>query len=218
MSAKHAPSTKSLRAPILPNELEPAALASLDDVDLNGSRVDACALAGARGDHVRFDAVRLAGGVLRESKVTQLSWLDVFCERCDFSMIEWPEARWTRVEFRDCRLTGAKVEEAELDEVRFVECQLDYVSFAGARLRRVAFERCRLNEAAFTSADLSGAMFAECHFDGVDWSGAKLHGADVSTSTLREVRAAPADVRGLVVNREQAAALAQLFGLVIRGV
>lgn len=216
MNPKQSPSTKGFRAPILPNALEPAVLANLDDVDLDRSRLEGCALAGERGDRVRFDAVRVAGGTVRESKVTRLSWLDVLCERCDLSMIEWPEAQWTRVEFRDCRLTGAKIEEAELDEVRFVECQLDYASFAGTRLKRVAFERCRLHEATFTSADLSGALFAQCHFEGVDLIGAKLQGADVSTSTLRGVRAGPGDVRGLIVNREQATVLSQLFGLVIR--
>jgi hypothetical protein len=37
----------------------------------------------------------------------------------------------------------------------------------------------------------------------------------VSTSSLSEVRVGAGDVRGLVVNREQATVLSQLFGLVL---
>ena len=56
----------------------------------------------------------------------------------------------------------------------------------------------------------------KCDLSGGDFTGAKLHGADVSSSSLGEVRVGAGDVRGLVVNREQAAALSRLFGLVVR--
>jgi uncharacterized protein YjbI with pentapeptide repeats len=210
------PAAKQIRAPKIPGGMEPMDVAELDALDLDRCRLDACALAKQSGDRIRFDAVRVVGGTMSETKLTRLSWLDVLCERCDLSLIEWPDAQWSRVEFRDCRFAGGKVEGAELDEVRFVECQLDYASFSGTRFRRVAFERCHLREATFALADLAGTAFLECNLLGIDLSGAKLHGADVSTSALSEVRVGASDVRGLVVNREQAAVLSQLFGLVIR--
>jgi hypothetical protein len=43
-----------------------------------------------------------------------------------------------------------------------------------------------------------------------------LKDADVSTSRLSEVKVGVKDLRGLVVSREQAAALAMLLGLVVR--
>jgi hypothetical protein len=49
-----------------------------------------------------------------------------------------------------------------------------------------------------------------------DLSGAKLSNVDVSASVLGAVRVRAGDVRGLIVNREQAATFAQLFGLVVR--
>jgi uncharacterized protein YjbI with pentapeptide repeats len=80
----------------------------------------------------------------------------------------------------------------------------------------VSFEACRLKEADFTGADLAGTSFVRCDLSGTDFSGAKLRGADMSTSTLGEIRVGAGDVRGLVVNREQAAMLSRLLGLVLR--
>jgi uncharacterized protein YjbI with pentapeptide repeats len=206
----------SLRPPILPNELEPTEITSLHGLDLEQCRLDACSLSKKTGEHTHFDGVRVVGGALDETKLAHLTWLDVHCERCNLAMIDWPGAKFLRVEIRDCRLTGAKLIEGELDNVRFAECQLDYASFSGTRFRRVSFEQCRLKEADFSGADLTGTSFIECNLQGIDLTGAKLHGADVSSSSLIEVRVRPEDVRGLVVNREQAAVLSQLFGLVLR--
>ncbi len=201
---------------MLPKELEPRTLATLDGAELENVRLDDCKLGDQTGEHVRFDAVKVAGGTLGATKLAHLSWLDVLCERCDLSMIEWTQPTLVRVELRACRVTGAKFREARLDEVRFVDCLFDYASLSGARFRQVSFEACRLKEVDFSGADVAGTSFSRCELHGSDFTGAKLQGADVSTSSLGEIRAGPGDVRGLVVNREQAAVLAQLFGLVLR--
>jgi uncharacterized protein YjbI with pentapeptide repeats len=204
------------RQPVLGRDLAAGELDTLEDVDLEGVRLDGCDLAKRHGSRMRLDSVRWIGGALSESKVAELSWLDVECERCDLCLVEWPAAKLTRVVFRDCRATGARWSEAELEDVRFVGCQLECASFAGARFRRVSFEQCRLRDADFGGADLAGTIFGDCELHGVDLLGAKLAGADVHTSSLREVRIDARDMRGLVVSREQAAVLAQLLGLVVR--
>jgi uncharacterized protein YjbI with pentapeptide repeats len=196
--------------------LETTQVESLDGVDLDQCRIDDGAFSKERGEQVRFDGVHVVGGTLSETRFTRLSWVDVLCERSDLSRIEWPEAKWTRVELRDCGATGASLTGGELESVRFVQCKLDYASFSGARFRHVSFERCRLIEVDFRAADLAGTTFVECDLQGVDLTGANLQGADVSTSTLNAVHVEARDVRGLVVNREQAAVLSQLFGLVLR--
>jgi uncharacterized protein YjbI with pentapeptide repeats len=207
---------RTLRAPILPTDLDPCTLPRIDAAELERCRLDACTLAHQVGEHVRFDGVKVLGGTLSATRLTHVTWLDVLCERCDLSMIEWRGMHLTRVEVRECRITGAKLHEGELDEVRFIDCQIDYATFAQARLRQVSFEGCRLREADFSGADLAGTAFIRCDLKGADFSGAKLHGADVSASSLSEIRVAAGDVRGLVVNREQAASLSQLLGLILR--
>ena len=206
----------AVRPPLLPKDLEAKVLDDLDGVEIERCRLEACELASSRADNVRFDAVHIVGGSWSETQLTQLRWLDVLCERCDLSLLEWPKAKWTRVEMRDCRLSGAKLLEAELDHVRFIECQLEYAIFSATRFRQVSFERCRLQEAAFVGADLTGTTFIGCELRGVDFTKAKLQGADVRSSTLQQVSVGAGDVRGLVVNKEQASVLAQLFGLVVR--
>jgi uncharacterized protein YjbI with pentapeptide repeats len=211
------PPAKALRAPVLPNHLEPRSIAGLTAGEaIEQCRIDGCALAEVAAERVRFDGVRLVGGTLGASKLTHLRWLDVACERCDLSMIVWQSARLTRVEVRGSRITGAKLVEGELESVRFIDCHLDYATFSGTRFRQVSFESCRLEEADFRGADLTGTSFVNCELRGADFGRAKLQGADVSTSRLNDIHVAAGDVRGLVVNREQAASLAKLFGLVVR--
>jgi uncharacterized protein YjbI with pentapeptide repeats len=206
----------AVRPPLLPAGLEAKVLDDLDGADLDRCRLEACEFAKRHAENVRFDAVHIVGGSWNETQVTQLRWLDVLCERCDLSLLEWPKVKWTRVELRDCRLSGAKLLEGELDHVRFIECQLEYATFSATRFRQASFERCRLQEAAFVGADLTGTTFVGCDLRGVDFSKAKLQGVDVRSSTLKEVSVGAGDVRGLVVNKEQASVLAQLFGLVVR--
>jgi hypothetical protein len=45
----------------------------------------------------------------------------------------------------------------------------------------------------------------------------KLHGADASSSSLDGVTVGAGEMRGLIVSRQQAADLARLFGLDVRG-
>ena len=124
-----APPKKPLRAPILAKALEARVLTSIDGAELDQCCLEACTLSDQVGENVRFDGVKIVGGTLSGTKVTHVSWLDVLCERSDLSMFEWSSTSLMRVEIRGCRMTGAKLIEAELDNVRFVECQLDYVSF-----------------------------------------------------------------------------------------
>jgi uncharacterized protein YjbI with pentapeptide repeats len=195
-------------------ELQP--LATLDGADLERVRLEGCALGAQRGRRMRLEAARVTRCGFAGSKVTELAWMDVACERSDLSLVEWPRARLTRVVVSDCRATGARWVEGELEDVRFVACQLECAVFTGARLRRVTFEKCRLRDADFGGADLAGTVFDACELHGVDLTGAKLAGADVHTSELVEARLEPRDMKGLVVSREQAVALATLMGAVVK--
>lgn len=188
----------------------------LDGAELEGGALERCDFRGQTAERVRFDEVRVVAGEFAETKVAHLVWTDVACERSDFSMAAWREPKLTRVTLKDCRLTGARLEGADLDQVTFVGCQLDYASFSGARLRRVRFERCKLHETDFGGAKLGGTVFDGCDIVGADFVGASLEGADIRTSTVRDVRLTAREVKGLVVTRDQAAALAALFGLVVR--
>jgi len=208
---------KAIREPKLPAELETRLLADLESgTVVEACRLEACTLSGTKAPSVRFDGVHIAGGALDESKLANLTWLDVVCERCNLSLLDWRGAKLTRVVVRGCRLTGAKLVECELDSVRFIDCHIDYASFSNTRFRQVVFESCQLREAHFHGADLTGTSFVGCELQGADFGRTKLQGVDVSSSNLGQITVGPADVRGLVVNRSQASELAKLLGLVVR--
>jgi uncharacterized protein YjbI with pentapeptide repeats len=210
-------SLKAPSAPRIPPGIEPRALTSLRAFDcLETCRLDGCDLSKQKAERVAFDAVRVEGGTMAESRLSKLRWTDVACARTDLSTVVWEEAKLTTVEFRDCRMTGAILPDAELDGVRFVGCHMAYASFSGAKFRQVSFSSCRLDESIFTGAKLMGTSFFDCELGGVDLEGATLKDVDVSTSRLSQVKVGVKDLRGLIVSREQAAALAALLGLVVR--
>ncbi|MGD0677768.1 MAG: pentapeptide repeat-containing protein [Polyangiaceae bacterium] len=208
---------KPIRAPELPARLECLAPERLESGALiEQCRIEGGAFSGSRCDSIRLEEVHIAACAFDDSKLTNVKWRDVLCERSTFSMIDWRGAAFTRAEVHGCRLTGGKLVEAQLDDVRFIECHFDYGSFIDARLSRVAFESCHLREADFRGADLTGTSFVDCNLERADFSRARLRRADVSRSTVTGMTAGPADVRGLVVSREQACSLAVLFGLIVR--
>jgi uncharacterized protein YjbI with pentapeptide repeats len=203
--------------PTLPAQLEPRTLTSLEaQAVIEECRLEACTLSRTKATPVRFYGVHLVGVALDESELPNLTWQDVICERCNLSMVNWRGARLTRAVVRGCRVTGGKLSEGELDDVRFIDCQLDYASFADTRFRQVVFESCQLRDANFRGADLAGTRFVECDVQRADFAGAKLRGADVSSSNANGITVGAGEVRGLVVSRQQAADLATLFGLVVR--
>ena len=209
---------KALRPPTLPAHPEPRVVGRLEPRDVVAAcRLDASALAGAKAASVTFDGVQLAGGTLEGSALADLTWLDVACERCDLSMIDWRGAKLTRVVVRGCRVTGGKLVEGTFESVRFVDCHMDYASFADTRFRQVVFESCQLREADFHGADLAGTAFVDCELRAADFGRAKLDGADISASNAAGIPLSPAEVRGLVVSQAQAVELAKLFGVTVKG-
>ena len=69
-----------------------------------------------------FVAVELAGADLNG-----LTAVDSRFDGCDLSNIKISNARWTRVEATECKLTGALLNQTLLQDVRFLECRSDYL-------------------------------------------------------------------------------------------
>ena len=203
------------RKPIL-KTLEPTTVTDLDDLDLDSALIDGATLAKQSSSRVHLDSARILNADWSETKVRSLTWLDVECDHSQFALVEWPEANLTRVVLRDSRATGMRLESAEFQDVRFIGCHLDYASFTRSKFRRVTFQQCRLRDADFGGADLEGTVFSDCDLQGVTFIGAKLTGTEICTCSGKDIRVEAEDVRGLVVNSQQAAAFAKLFGLVVR--
>jgi hypothetical protein len=44
---------------------------------------------------------------MAKSRLSKLRWTDVACARCDLSTVVWEEAKFTRVEVRECQIRTA---------------------------------------------------------------------------------------------------------------
>jgi uncharacterized protein YjbI with pentapeptide repeats len=162
-------------------------------------------------EHISFRRVTLG-----PSRHTRPRFIDCRLEACDLSAILWEQARFRRVEFVGCRLTGAQLLEAELEDVAFKECSLQSAAFSSARFKAVRFDNCLLNEASFEGADCGGVIFTDCDLAQADLRQAKLGGADLRGSRLGGVQVGALELKGVIVDSVQAVQIAGLIGLVVR--
>jgi uncharacterized protein YjbI with pentapeptide repeats len=92
-----------------------------------------------------------------------------------------------RAQVRRCRLTGAELAEAKLEDVTFEDCRLDLVGLRGATLDRVVFRDCRMGECELNLSVLTDVLFENC----------ELRGATVSGVRLKRVELRGCDLTGL---------------------
>jgi uncharacterized protein YjbI with pentapeptide repeats len=125
-------------------------------------------------------------------------------------------AGWRECEISESRFTGARLNEAHLDDVVFQACRMNLVQCQLSKLRRCRFDECDLRGAYFNGSDLSGTTFEGSDLTGADLSGAILAGCDFRRAIIEDVRVAPGQLDGVIVSSDQALYLARLFGLDIR--
>jgi len=112
------------------------------------------------------------------------------------------EAVLTRVELRNCRLSGALLTSAKLRDVSIVECRADFLNMRMTTSERVTFERTMLPDADFYGARLEMCRLFDCDLTSVEFSKAtfldtRLHGSDLSS--LRGIE----NVRGVTIDPDQ---------------
>jgi uncharacterized protein YjbI with pentapeptide repeats len=208
---------KPPRAPQLRGDLRASSTFELED----HASIQGTALSAWKGSHSSARGVAVEGSQLSRVALEHSRWgrpdfQDVRCEFSDFSAAEWDEPSFTRVELQDCRLTGARWGSARFEDARFEGCQMELWTVEGGSFKRTVFEKCVLREADFYKADLRGVRFLECDMSLVNLEDARLDGADVSTSNIEGARLGPKQLEGLIVNHEQAIALAKVVGMVVR--
>jgi uncharacterized protein YjbI with pentapeptide repeats len=97
-----------------------------------------------------------------------------------------------RVELRRCRLTGAELGEAKLDDVAFHDCRLDLVGLRFAKLERVVFHDCRMSECDLYGASLKDVLFERCELRDATFSSATLERVELRGCNLAGLRGAEA--------------------------
>ena len=96
------------------------------------------------------------------------------------------------------------------------ECTGRMLQFRFGRLKFARFEDCDLRDSDFQGTDLSGVIFSDCDLRNAEFSQTTLVGTDLTTSRIDGIRVNQESVKGLIVEPQQAAHLAALFGVDVR--
>jgi hypothetical protein len=190
-------------APVLPEELDSATLADLDDdrmldgVTLSGETAVDLAVRGVTLRRARLTGLRTPGATFDGVVLTH-----VVVEDCDLSGATFDGAVLERVELRRCRLSGLVAAALAATDVRLVDCRADEAWFRMARFERVVFEGCDLTGSDWYEARLRHSRIARCRLDGAELSKAAFDGVALHGTTLDGIRGA-GGLRNLVIGPDQ---------------
>jgi uncharacterized protein YjbI with pentapeptide repeats len=151
---------------------------------------------------VTLTGCRLEGVMLTGRRLRRWRLIDCLIVDSDLSGAVFDECSMTRVEVRDCRLSGFQGASARYADVGFVGCRMDGANFRMTRWERSGFERCDLSDADFGNSQLQGIQLLGCDLTGVDLSKCDLTGASLRGSTLERLRGAES-LRGVTISSEQ---------------
>jgi uncharacterized protein YjbI with pentapeptide repeats len=167
-----------------------------------------------RGDYsgqvartVEVTESHLVGAGLVGVEVERLRITDAVVDDSDLSGAVLMGAVLTRVELRNCRMSGLVIAGARLRDVRFVDCKLDDANFRMTTSDRLEFHRTILRTADFYAAKLRSARFSSCDLAFAQFSKADMQGARLHGSALADVLGADS-FTGVVVDTGQVLPLA----------
>ena len=204
-------------APNLPPELPLAHIHELHDEDcVKLSRIQDCTFEAQTAENIAINQV-----LFKNVDFSHLHWphvkiTDTVFEQCDLSNVDFSQCFMDRVRLTHCKLVGINMTEASLRNVVFDNCNAAYAVLRFLRCKRGNFHNTSFAEADLYSATLTDVSFARCNLDRVQFSATKLAGIDLSTCQFYQLALTTDDLRGCIIAPEQAIALANIFGVVIK--
>lgn len=139
-------------------------------------------------DQVSLRSVRCVDSQFVGTDLRGARIVDTAFERCDLAGARIDEATLTRVEFRECRMSGVQFNASRLGDVRFVGCRLDGANFRMVVGDRLWFEDCDLVGAEFFAAQVAGARFDGCRLTGTDFAQARIPDPSLVGSVVDGIR------------------------------
>lgn len=169
----------------------------------------------------RFRRAHLKDIDFGESKLRAVQFIDVAAERIDAANGDWGGAQFRRAQFKDARLTGLNLAEAQVEQVSFKGCKLDYANFRHSAIKQVSFEDCVLTGADFQGASLNATLFSRCQLAEADFSKAEMSLVDLRGSELA-LAGSVLGLRGAIIDplqlMELARTLAQELGIAVEDI
>lgn len=153
-----------------------------------------------------------------ECDFTQSTFHEVVFENCDFSNCCFDAAYFDRCYFTECKAVGLKSQESCFKQTQIIDSVLRYAAFDQVKFDHCAFERVDLSNATITSSELIDLAVDECRLVENDFFKTSLKGLDVSTCEFTSplVSSPPYELKGLVIDRLQAAHLVEFLDVKIK--
>lgn len=111
-----------------------------------------------------------------------------------------------RRDFSNCNLSGANLQNFELERANFNEGKLIKSNLRGANLHKADLSQTGMNHANLRDADLSDAFMSYCNLAGADLRGANLTNAYLTYANLTGANLCGANLTNAKVTQEQLAA------------
>jgi len=160
---------------------------------------------------------RIEGASFLGARLTRAAFVDCLVVDSDLSGAVLEDCQLERVEFRQCRISGIQAPRSRFIDVAFLDCKTDAASFRLTTWERAEFLDCNLVDGDFYGAKLPGSRIQGCDLTKADLSTAQLTGSRMQRSNLTDVRGGEA-LRGVTISSDQMipAALAVFASMKIR--
>ena len=205
---------RKIDLPDIPEDLETKTLDKLNyrtEKSFFDSIENTISLKGKEFFYSKFNKVTLSN-----EKNTGVEFVDCIFDHCDFSNGYFPEMVARRVIFKSCRMTGCDFTMSTLQDVVFDGCQLNYCNFSSSKINYVLLKNCMCQEAIFSSCKQTGLQFEQTSLSGTEFFRTSLKNVDFRTSNIQNIIVEIGSLKGSIMSLEQAAACAQLLGIIIK--
>ncbi|HEX4164995.1 MAG TPA: pentapeptide repeat-containing protein [Bryobacteraceae bacterium] len=148
-----------------------------------------------------------------EAKIESMRCKDVVFANCDLANLHVRKLFGTRIEFKNCRLTGVRLIESESKDLLISGGDERYAQFRFSTIESAEFEGCNFEESDFYGAKLKRVKFSGCNLRSAEMSDVTLTEVDLRGSTVEGLKVKAEDIRGAIVDPGQALAFAHLLGI-----
>ncbi len=212
-----------IRTPELTDELSAILIPLTDlvaDAGLDGLQITDVICEEQEYDAHDFSRLFFRGVVFRGCRFSGCSFQgtefsDVIFENCDFSNSHFENCYMTRCRIAGSKFTGAVMEKASLTHVVIANSLFPYFSCDVSTWKYCRIEKSDFHGSSIYQAKVSFWEPVSVDFTETIFLGTLLKGVDLSSCTLD--RASFSDnfreLKGAVLNRDQAAELARVFGI-----
>ena len=180
----------------------------VSELSFQGLSFAAIQLSKVMAESCVFDRVSFNGG-----KIESMRCKDVVFLNCDLANLHVRKLFAMRVEFKNCRLTGIRLNENECKDLLIASGDQRYAQFRFSTMETAEFDGCNFEEADFAGAKLKHVKFSHCQLRNAEMSDVTLTEVDLRGSTVEGLKLNAKDIRGAIVDPAQALAFAPLLGI-----